>query len=84
MDIESATWQFGNRIFSIQDSDAGVPGLQGSPLDMSSLSRRACYKCGNVGHYAGQRQIGYRMCGKANNTQKYARLRNVCAITVSQ
>lgn len=21
---------------------------------MSSLSRRACYKCGNVGHYAGQ------------------------------
>lgn len=21
---------------------------------MSSLARRACYKCGNVGHYAGQ------------------------------
>lgn len=27
--------------------------LQNSP-DMSSLQRRACYKCGNVGHYAGQ------------------------------
>lgn len=24
-------------------------------IKMSSLSRRACYKCGNVGHYAGMR-----------------------------
>ena len=33
-------------------SDSGYAGLTGAS-DMSSLSRRACYKCGNVGHYAG-------------------------------
>ena len=53
-------WQFGNRRYNIKVSDNGIPGLQGSPVDMSSLSRRACYKCGNVGHYAGQSRAGYR------------------------
>jgi Zinc knuckle len=24
---------------------------------MSNLTRRACYKCGNVGHYAGKQRI---------------------------
>lgn len=48
-------WHHGNRTYSIKVSDTGVAGLQGEALDMSSLSRRACYKCGNVGHYAGQR-----------------------------
>ena len=48
-----APWQYGNRVYSIKVSDEGVAGLEGSSLDMSSLARRACYKCGNVGHYAG-------------------------------
>ena len=52
-DMDSECWQFGNRIYNIKESDTGVPVLQESPADMSSLSRRACYKCGNVGHYAG-------------------------------
>ena len=82
--MESATWLFGNRVFSIKDSDKGVPGLEGLPLDMSSLSRRACYKCGNVGHYAGRCQLNHQNCGAANNTQRYARLRNVYATIVSQ
>jgi len=46
-------WRVGNRVFSIQLSDTGIAGLQESS-EMSSLSRRACYKCGNVGHYAGE------------------------------
>ena len=29
-------------------------GREAKAVEMSSLSRRACYKCGNVGHYAGQ------------------------------
>ncbi|KAH0260166.1 UDP-N-acetylglucosamine pyrophosphorylase, partial [Aureobasidium melanogenum] len=31
-------------------------------LDMSSLSRRACYKCGNVGHYAEVCSSSERLC----------------------
>ncbi|KAL8916879.1 MAG: hypothetical protein Q9172_006072 [Xanthocarpia lactea] len=27
---------------------------------MASLSRRACYKCGNVGHYAVRLGVGHR------------------------
>lgn len=42
----------GNRIFRVHISDTGVPQLYEE--NMSSLSRRACYKCGNVGHYAGK------------------------------
>lgn len=29
---------------------------------MSSLSRRACYKCGNVGHYAEVCSSSERLC----------------------
>ena len=29
---------------------------------MSSLSRRACYKCGNVGHYAEVCSSAERLC----------------------
>ncbi|KAL2042076.1 hypothetical protein N7G274_005264 [Stereocaulon virgatum] len=60
--MDSESWQFGNRIFSIKESDTGVPGLQESPVDMSSLSRRACYKCGNVGHYAEVCSSSERLC----------------------
>lgn len=49
-----ATWKSGNRIFSVQVSDRGVAELCEDYENMSSLSRRACYKCGNVGHYAGR------------------------------
>ena len=31
-------------------------------VDMSSLSRRACYKCGNVGHYAEVCSSAERLC----------------------
>ena len=30
--------------------------------NMSSLSRRACYKCGNVGHYAEVCSSSERLC----------------------
>ena len=51
--MDSTPWQFGNRTYSIKLSDTGVAGLREESVEMSSLSRRACYKCGNVGHYAG-------------------------------
>ena len=51
--------------------------------EMSSLSRRACYKCGNVGHYAGGSR---RMCSGLSSLlirlQKFAHHRSACAITV--
>ncbi len=51
---------------------------------MSSLSRRACYKCGNVGHYAGQCMCMLKAeCRPSNSAQKYALHKNVCATTVS-
>lgn len=83
--MDPSPWQYGNRQYSIKLSDTGVAGLQESPLDMSSLSRRACYKCGNVGHYAGQQhasQAGEQGM-QANIMQKYAHHQNAYAITVS-
>ena len=50
----SPSWRAGNRVFSIQVSNTGAAGLHDHLFTMSSLSRRACYKCGNVGHYAGE------------------------------
>jgi hypothetical protein len=47
------TFTAGNRTYFIGMSNSGVPQLQEGENRMSSLSRRACYKCGNVGHYAG-------------------------------
>ncbi|KAF1985686.1 hypothetical protein K402DRAFT_394665 [Aulographum hederae CBS 113979] len=50
----AASFRVGNREYIIQiSSDTGQPQLQEIESRMSSLSRRACYKCGNVGHYAG-------------------------------
>jgi hypothetical protein len=46
----------GNRTYSIAFTDDGVAQLREGENRMSSLGRRACYKCGNVGHYAGKRQ----------------------------
>ncbi|KAL9136371.1 MAG: hypothetical protein Q9175_002420 [Cornicularia normoerica] len=73
--MDPAPWQYGNRQYSIKLSDTGVAGLQESPLDMSSLSRRACYKCGNVGHYA---DFPSEEGMQADIIQKYARHRNAC------
>lgn len=44
--------------------DASDNGLQIPETDikMSSLSRRACYKCGNVGHYAEVCSSSERLC----------------------
>ena len=51
--------------------------------EMSSLSRRACYKCGNVGHYAGWSR---RICSRSSYLlillQKFAHHRSACAIIV--
>ncbi|KAF6226250.1 hypothetical protein HO133_009116 [Letharia lupina] len=73
--MDPGPWQYGNRQYSIKLSDTGVAGLQKSALDMSSLSRRACYKCGNVGHYA----VGEGM--QADIVQKYARHQNAYVTT---
>lgn len=51
---------------------------------MSSLSRRACYKCGNVGHYAGMipmRRIPIHEIDE--ESQRCARLRRGFATTAS-
>lgn len=81
--MEPAPWHYGNRRYSIQLSDTGVAGLLESPLDMSSLTRRACYKCGNVGHYAGQQHLPGEEGMQADIMQKYAPRQNAFATTAS-
>ena len=39
-----------------------VQSVEGGGGKMSSLSRRACYKCGNVGHYAEVCSSSERLC----------------------
>lgn len=61
----AATWKWtaGNRSFGITISDkTGLPQLFEGESRMSSLSRRACYKCGNVGHYAEVCSSSERLC----------------------
>ena len=48
------SFAIGNRTYKIALTDEGVAQLQEGESRMASLSRRACYKCGNVGHYAGK------------------------------
>jgi hypothetical protein len=36
--------------------------IRSTDIKMSSLSRRACYKCGNVGHYAEVCSSSERLC----------------------
>lgn len=43
-------------------SNAEVAAGEGVTPRMSSLSRRACYKCGNVGHYAEVCSSSERLC----------------------
>lgn len=51
---------------------------------MSSLSRRACYKCGNVGHYAGEwYKIGAISVAELTSSQRFALHRSAYVITVS-
>ena len=51
---------------------------KGGNSKMSSLSRRACYKCGNVGHYAEVCSSSERLCynckqpGEITHLQFYA------------
>jgi hypothetical protein len=59
-DESTYTFTAGNRTYIIGMSNSGVPQLQEGENRMSSLSRRACYKCGNVGHYAGMMSSGSR------------------------
>lgn len=76
-------WTSGNRTYAIRMSDTGVPQLYEEESRMSSLSRRACYKCGNVGHYAGtwaQFPSGY---PPTNPSQRSARRLSAFATTVS-
>ncbi|KAI9719255.1 MAG: hypothetical protein M1812_003585 [Candelaria pacifica] len=56
------TWKSGNRVSTIKLSDQGIPGLYEEESVMSSLLRRACYKCGNVGHYAEVCSSSERLC----------------------
>ena len=53
---------------------------------MSSLARRACYKCGNVGHYAGQQERERDVPlvdGLADMNKRFVLLPSACATTVS-
>jgi hypothetical protein len=44
-------------------ADTGAaPPVEEQTGKMSSLSRRACYKCGNVGHYAEVCSSSERLC----------------------
>ncbi|KAE9987151.1 hypothetical protein EG328_003619 [Venturia inaequalis] len=61
-DDSTYTFTAGNRTYTIGISDSGVPQLQEGETRMSSLSRRACYKCGNVGHYAEVCSSSERLC----------------------
>lgn len=61
-DTAPDTFISGNRIYKIQLSDTGAPQLSEGESRMSSLSRRACYKCGNVGHYAEVCSSSERLC----------------------
>lgn len=59
----SGAWMEGNRIFRIKISnERGIAELHEEESIMSSLSRRACYKCGNVGHYAEVCSSSERLC----------------------
>ena len=46
-------WGGDLRGFEIRMSELTLAGFHRGTPDMSTLTRRACYKCGNVGHYAG-------------------------------
>lgn len=48
-----SVWTWGNCVYPMHLSDPGVLQFYEQESRMSSLGRRACYKCGNVGHYAG-------------------------------
>lgn len=58
----ACTFAFGSRRSRIAVSDAGLSQIQRGNSKMSSLSRRACYKCGNVGHYAEVCSSSERLC----------------------
>lgn len=61
--LTTVTWTADNRTYRIQQSDiTGAPQLFEQENKMSSLSRRACYKCGNVGHYAEVCSSSERLC----------------------
>lgn len=82
--MDSVIWTSGSRLFSIRFSDSGVAGIHDKTRSMSSLSRRACYKCGNVGHYAGQLHSLLTMPGiDADRSQRYVRPRSDYATIVS-
>lgn len=45
----------GGRVYCLEATpNSDIPRLR---IMSGSLSRRACYKCGNVGHYAGRNDI---------------------------
>ncbi|MCJ1420532.1 hypothetical protein MMC32_006889 [Xylographa parallela] len=46
----------------IRISELTLAGFNRGTLDMSTLTRRACYKCGNVGHYAEVCSSSERLC----------------------
>lgn len=55
-------WTSAHRTYTIQVSNTGNLQLSEGESRMSSLSRRACYKCGNVGHYAEVCSSSERLC----------------------
>ena len=53
LDVHLSCGAGGGR-FVMQNAETGVTGIYWERSIMSTLTRRACYKCGNVGHYAGE------------------------------
>jgi len=54
-------WETENGAFVMCCADDGTQQTH-QLIAMSSLSRRACYKCGNVGHYAEVCSSAERLC----------------------
>lgn len=54
-------WTDGDQAYVKCRADDGVEQIH-KLWTMSSLSRRACYKCGNVGHYAEVCSSAERLC----------------------
>lgn len=59
-------------------SDTNQPQSLERESKMSSLSRRACYKCDNVGHYAEVCSSSERLCYNCKQPGKRRRYREKC------
>lgn len=81
-------WSYDGQIYTMADSDRTSAEAAQPGDTMASLARRACYKCGTVGHFAGMSlDLVANPCGLASHRsrsrQRSARQPSACATTVS-